>query len=743
MKPRQAAAIGLLSWAAAAAAADADTIKVDLRLSGAAYPSDGCSGGQWSVKWRGELPSEGSSIADMLISYGAFDTTLEEGRIDPPAQIDATPIVCKDGEGKVTLRAHLGGGARKIRGVIALKQDPMQHSPGFWFSVDDVGACHYAGAGAANLTLPTIVELQPVLGTLLSPPLRLTRKDLQDGFEKRYTISGTALTGPGICMSSPLESGELVLSYKRNASDPSLTLDGCAALPVGQTTKLSAAVEPKGGVLRFWAEPGSALSVQSLGLAANVSAVTPGKGKIRAEYEVDGRSASAELPAASLKLNSINGGAPLPKLGLIGIDGKPNHKVYTFPYDLESADASDMISFTLGNGALANVQNNRGSVGLQAVNEGRTTLHAKTRCGQLLGHPVDIEIVPCDDEVRQALTNKVDHLKAEEKKIVKHMQQILGDSEFDRAAREIKDTTQELAVKTAEVIAATLTGSEATAVKNGISVGKSLQTIEAVQTLWDTGNAIKDLLAGKIVAGGVGAIVAKLGSWQLSSLKSFIEAGLAAEKFGQDLGIIEGVVQELEELDAQRDSVSRELYRIESLLKRCDKQPPPPAPPAPPTKVDPKPPKPPKPRTPPPVDAPPADAPPTPGTTPPTKQPPVDPPLEVPTRGAGLCVRPATDPGFSAAQLREISQSASAYRNGVRSAAAATRSLPGLSQQIQAADALPEPARSQRLGTFSAPIDAFLADFYKTGEFAEAPPNRFELCTFTLPAWLGTLRTRY
>lgn len=745
MKTHHAAVIGLLCCAGAAAAADADTIKVDLRLAGGPYAAGGCTGGDWSVRWKGELPSEGSSITDMLISYSAFDTTLEDGRVDAPAQINATPITCRDSEGKVTMQAHLAGGTGKIRGVIALKHDPVQHSPGFWFSVEDAGTCHTKVSGAPDMALPTIVELQPVLGSVLTPPLQLTRKDLAEGFENRYRIGGTLLAGPGVCMSSPLTSGELVLSYKRHSIDPSLTLDGCAALPVGQSTTVNAVVEPPGGVLRFWAEPAAALSTQSQARSALVTAVAPGKGTIKAEYTVDGRSASAELPAAGLKLDSINGGAPIPKLGLIDIDGKPNNKVYRVPYDLESADASDMVTFELANSALASVVNGRGSIGLQAVNEGRTTLQAKTRCGQTLGRAVEVEVVPCDDEVRAEATRRLDELKKSELAILRHIHEVLSSKEFDLAAGEIGDSTRELAIKTAELIAATLTGGEATAVQKGLRVGKDLEKIQYVQDVWDLRNAGNDQVSGNMPAAILTGLVVRIGKWQASMLKSFIEAGLAAEKFGQDLGTIVGVADEVEALIERHEAVLIERFRIESLLARCDKQPPPPAPPKPPERKPP----PPKPRTPPPIDLPPTDTPPVnapPGTTPPgTQQPPiVDPNLpQPPLLGARLCPRPVDQPSFTASELRDLALSAQAVRNGLRAAADTMSNGAALMAEVQAANGLSEPVRSQRLATFAAPIDGFLERFYRAGELVAAPQNRFDTCKFTLPAWLGTLRTRY
>jgi hypothetical protein len=82
-------AAAVLAVSGTAVAQDEDVIHVDLWVSGGAYPGEGCKGGDWRLRWKGDLPSEGSSISDMLISYSAFDTTNEEDRVDPPADFRA------------------------------------------------------------------------------------------------------------------------------------------------------------------------------------------------------------------------------------------------------------------------------------------------------------------------------------------------------------------------------------------------------------------------------------------------------------------------------------------------------------------------------------------------------------------------------------------------------------------------------------------------------------------------------
>jgi hypothetical protein len=71
------------------------------------------------------------------------------------------------------------------------------------------------------------------------------------------------------------------------------------------------------------------------------------------------------------------------------------------------------------------------------------------------------------------------------------------DSRLRGNDEEIRESTINLATKTAEVLAATLTVGEASAVKNGMGNALNLRQIEAAQTIWDGYNAMNAAREGK------------------------------------------------------------------------------------------------------------------------------------------------------------------------------------------------------------------------------------------------------
>jgi outer membrane biosynthesis protein TonB len=730
----------------AADAPDEDVIHVDLHVNGAPYPGAGCKGGDWSLHWKGDLPSEGSSISDMLISYSAFDTTNEEDRVDPPAEISASPLVCRDSDGKITLSANYKSGPRKIRGVLLLKEDPAQYSPGFSFDVEDAGSCQVqSDSPGGNITLPIpVLGLRTSQGTVLSPAFRLTRKDLQDGFDKKtYAVSGNPLGSAGFCLATPIESGKLELWYKRKNSDPTVTLAGCAKLPVGQSTTLVATVDPQGGVLRFKAEPSSAFGLQLGARDVKVTASSPGKGHIKAEYEYDGKTATAEVEASSLKLVSINGGAPLPKLGLLGVDGKPTNKVYSFPFVVEPPDGGLDIVFKAEKESLASVVGHKNTIDIQPVKEGKTVLSAKTACGQPIGTPIDLEIVPCDDEVIKELSKQEKELKQRETTIRQRITQLTGDPEFDRAAGHIRQAVIDLAEKGGQLIINSLTLGESEAVAAGATSGFNADTLHVANNLIDTGSVIRDAYNGNINAAGFQAYVTSLQNDRASAVKSAVEAAEAAHQFGQDVGTLTGVADQLKELEPQHDAVRKQLYDVQRRQSVCKKSPPPP----PPKGTQPQPPQPPSQpgppdtQTPPTTETPPtAESPPEqkpPQQTPPEQPPPENPPPKV--VGGPMCVRKDPTIDAAASNLTVLVPGLAEFQTALtasQSALSASVLDPNAMTRIAS---LPAEQRPAALDELNASFSAYRDNFFGLGELARKQREQFKLCTDNLPPGVNVL----
>jgi hypothetical protein len=721
---------------APAEAVDIEPLHVDINVYGQPFPMEGCEGGEWSVSWSGDVPGETNNISDLLISYGSFDTTNESAPDIPPASIKVNDITCRDNKGAIIMQTSMGGGTKAVRTVVALKHDPGIPSPFFDFYVEDAGACRVRMETMNQVFEPSLVQIRAPLLASLAPDLSVTREELERGFSKTYQIEGQALVSAQMCMGSPIDHAQVTLSYKHNDKAPSVSLAGCANLPKGGSTQVTAKVDPPGGRLQFSADPAATLAIQSTGTAATVTGATPGRATLKAEYTHNGKTATATLPASSIELTSVNNGAALPKLGLLGLNGMPSSKVYTFPFQATPSDAGDLLIFKVEQEALASVVTNRNSIGIQPVREGRTLIQAKTVCGAPIGPPIAVEIVTCDDDVRTELQRRQDELIRREKEIVRRITQLVADPEFQRAATEIKESTTNLAIKTAELIAATLTVGEANAVKNGVGSVSNLHQIEAAQTIWDGYSVFNDAQAGNYGAAAFGALVIAINDARVSALKAAWESADAAQKFGMDLGLIAGVVEQLEQLEPQHDAIRRDIDQVTRRIHQCDKLPPPP--PLPPKKPDPKPPK---PSEPPPVEVPPATeipVPQEPEPTPGEEVPPIIDPPDVPVSG-GLCVRRVDEP-VPASELQTILQSANQFKTTAQRAREVFESFQATLKEMEAANNLQGVARNEAMAAFAPRYDAFVQEYYKLGAASRAEAQKFALCTEELPEQIDTVK---
>src|SRR3954452_22896238 len=124
-----------------------------------------------------------------------------------------------------------------------------------------------------------------------------------------------------MCIGMPRGLVQGTLTYKRNGKAWAGSPAGCANLPKGGSTQVTAKVDPPGGRLQFSADPATKLGIQSSGLSATVTGASPGRATLKAEYSLNGKTAIATLPGSSIELTSVNNGVALPKLGLLGLNG--------------------------------------------------------------------------------------------------------------------------------------------------------------------------------------------------------------------------------------------------------------------------------------------------------------------------------------------------------------------------------------------------------------------------------------
>lgn len=716
-----------------------EPIDVEINVQGAPVESAGCTGGDWSLSWRGRVPSESGPLADLLISYSSFDTTHKQDRQGPPVSLTINPVTCKDDKGNVVVTASVTGGDHLVRNVIALKHDPAVKAPFFIFEVNDAGTCHinYAGMRQEITEYPLGLRSTELMG--VSPALRVDLTDLKEGFEKRFELSGQVIPLSPFCMGHTIARGNMTLRYKRQDEQPTLTLAGCANLAKGRSTTIEAKASPAGGTLSFESDPAGMLGIQPQASAARVTGANPGRGQLNASYTYNGKTATANLSASTVELVSVNGGQPIQPLGLYGVDAKVSSKVYTFPIETQPANAGDLLIFVAENDAIVSVNTNLSSIAIQPVREGSTIIRAKTLCGEPIGEPIEIEIRPCDEEVREDLKRRQEIAIRREREIVKRITTLTADSEFQRAGTEIEAHTQAMAMKTIEVIAATLTGAQATAVRNGTAVRETLENVQMVTNIYDMHNVIKDANEGNTNSSVAGGITLAIGKWTLSSLKSFVEAGLAAQDLGQDLGTLVGFTEQLEQLTAQHDEARREIHEITRRLNICEKLPPPP--PLPPKKDKPRAPE---AEEPPPVDIPVEEAPSEEPQDQAPEQPPEPPPgPEDPARtpgGAALCVRPVDEP-LESNDLRDVLESVNEFKTASQRAREAFEAFTASLESVQQSFALDQSAQIDALKRLESPLDRMVEQLFSMADTARAYEKRFALCTEALPTQMEKMKS--
>jgi outer membrane biosynthesis protein TonB len=599
--------VALATAACPALAAEAPPVYVDVEMDGTGWTGENCEGGEWTLGWSGGVAVEPGPLSDLLKSYTAFDTTQPNQGDVRPARFDAKPVTCRDNRGNVVLRANVAAsGSNRVQMTVSLADDGTVGSPSFSFTADELGVCRVQGPGI-SMEQPVMASVNTAQLNTISPALRITQQDLDRGFDKSYRFDGTVIGAAPMCMGATLRRGTLRMRYKSGEEDPSVTMDACLHLAKNEVRTLTAAGTPAGGTYRFRTS-GSVFAVRGIGgNTGEARGQAPGKGDVTVDYERRGRTASATVAGSVVEVVGINGGAPIPKLGLYGANGLKLSGTHDFPLRLDPVDG--FVTMTVEDDTLASVVNTSSRVQIQPVKVGSTTMQAKTLCGTPLGPRFPFEIVRCDDDVKAQLRTQQQQLKSQVDQLVKRITQLTANAEFQEAATEIAQSTKDFAVKTGESIIGTLTLAQGKklefAAKRGVRLSKeaivNAQRIAVVSTTYDVGDILSD----------AGEATESLDDWQkvgkpilstvlliadneaLSLGKTYGEAYLAAEKFSRYLGTLAGVAEQLEQLEPQLDRAVKDYVRIATRLEYCERpsgtQQPPPKSPAPPKPTDPTP----------------------------------------------------------------------------------------------------------------------------------------------------------
>lgn len=655
-----------------------EPVYANVQMEGLPYEGENCEGGDWSLNWRGPVYVENGPLADLLISYTAFDTSHPGQRAIPSVKFQSNKVTCRDNDGKVIMTANISQkNSNKVQLTVSLAQNAAYNSPAFIFSADEMGVCRVNSAGTSFEYPNVMASIHTGMLNAIRPALDITLEDLQKGFNKTYKFDGTVVGIAPMCMGHELKTGSVNLRYKSGEEDPEIAFNACLHLAKDETRTVTAQGTPANGDYQFTSKPADVLAITSQQKnTAQIQGKTPGKGEVTVDYILKGKTASTTIAGSVIELVNINNGTAIPKLGIYDAEGKKIQTFYNFPLSLNPVDG--FVQMTLANDTIASVTNTATSIQIQPVKTGKTLLQAKTLCGTNIGEPAAIEIVRCDDEVQAQLRIKKEEYKQRTDAIVKRITKLTGDSEFQRAGDEIAKTTTEMAIKTGETIINTLTFNQTRkiefAAKNGIFLSKEVivngKALEITGTAWDLLNLYNDAKdaydkpadRGATLKAAIGAAVLISQKQALALAKTYIEAGLAAEKFGMDLGILAGVADQLAELEPQHSKLIKEYIQITDRLAYCEKTPPP-------KEDQPQPPK--QDESEPPVeDIPPEDLPPEeipvehePEDEPKPEEVPPPPSEEEPKKTYGLACRiqDLKAPGL-AQQLRELKQLAQAQQ---------------------------------------------------------------------------------
>jgi hypothetical protein len=340
-----------------------------------------------------------------------------------------------------------------------------------------------------------------------------------------------------------------------------VTLSGCSEVGVGQQGSVTAKGQPAGGSYRFWAEPSDAIRVAAQGAKATVIGGEPGKGTLYVEYtSPEGKLGNSSQPAVSVAIESINGGTEIPKIGLYNEEGKQTEAILTVPVSVKPQSAGDMIIYKPADPGVLTTEGQGDSIMLQGLREGKTTFQGTTKCGGSLGPVMTVQVVPCDDEVKAKI--------AEEEKIAQEamQEQLKADGEI-RNEKEFTDlnigkSTASLLTKLGGVIIGSLSAG------SGAS-----HSVERLANIISAGTKIEGVLdGGNPESAAILTQLQALGVEVPNLIAEAAELHEAAEKFGEDLGFLEGTAEKLENIRNWIDHWVRVIEDIARRKKLCKEQ---------------------------------------------------------------------------------------------------------------------------------------------------------------------------
>jgi len=370
--------------------------------------------------------------------------------------------------------------------------------------------------------------------------------------KRRSTVDGTEFT----ISETTLE--VTIVPYKES-DKPVVTIDGCKDLGTGETGNATATAKPEGGSFKFWVEPSDLMAVVASDAVATLTGQTPGRGTLMVEYtSPEGKIAQSSSEASCVKVESYNGGEKMPQIALYDINGKKQSGIKTIPVKALPENASELVKFEPANPSILSAVGVGSEVTLQGLQEGKTTLQAKTKCGGTTGPTVEVEVVNCDDETKAKLAEMMKIAQENQKEAMEQIEKISDSEEYKEAAEDITKSTLELAEKTALTIAA--------GGKTSGGLHEALEITEAVATMKDllTSQTAENLNFNELTA------LAKVtGAKALKAVAGVSEVMKAANEFGHNLGKLMGTEIELKGAIERAENANKQVIEVVRLQKIC------------------------------------------------------------------------------------------------------------------------------------------------------------------------------
>ena len=345
---------------------------------------------------------------------------------------------------------------------------------------------------------------------------------------------------------------------------PEVTIEGCSEMGVGEQGQVTATGKPEGGSYRFWAEPSDLLSVSASGASVTITGISPGRGTLYVEYSTsDGQRAEATKIAACLKVESYNGGEEIPQIALYNIEGKRTNGVLTVPVAMEPAASADLLRFEVASPDILSATGVADNVHLQGIRTGKTTVQAKTPCGEPTGPYIEAEVVNCDDETKAKLAEEARIAADIIKEQLKVIEEITNSEEYRNASGRIMESSANLALKTSGLIFGMASGVP------GVD-----NAVDATGKVFGAGSALLDLFrSGNLSEAGVNSAkmaVELFGKAVIQVAVDAQETYEAAKDFGEDLGVIEGATYKMSNAQQWIEHWSRYIDDLIRRQKLCE-----------------------------------------------------------------------------------------------------------------------------------------------------------------------------